>query len=175
MKKDFEVGATYNAIFHGQIRTFTFDEYDAEDSEVIWITWSTGEQEGYSLEEIVSPMEEYETICEAGVIYPKGKSQNAQAEGLAELMATPTYIFAGATVPRSFVLTDHFSPNGYRSDCDYMSFIFDSNKQLLTMTTPDHEAAVPQWLIDRLPIAGIMKVDPSKISKNAIFLIQLDL
>ncbi|MFB8378120.1 hypothetical protein [Paenibacillus taichungensis] len=174
MKKSFDVGATYNAVFHGQIWSFIFNQLDPEDDQVIWITWATGEEEGYSIEEMSPHMDEYETIIAAGVIYPKGNSDEAQAEGLAELIAQPTYIFAGMEVPRSFVLTDHFSPTGYRPDGEYMNFTFDQDKQILTMTTPDPDAAVPQWLIDRLSVVGISKIDPLNVHKKTTFHIEVE-
>lgn len=176
--KKIEQGFTYDCVVSGQVWSFTVVEVDADNESDIWITWmhdETAQEECHDIDSLLKKIEEHQNNCFAGIVYPHGDSEEAQAKALSELIEQPRYKFAGMEVPRAMVLTDHFSPEGYRPDREYMDFIFDQDKQILTMTSPDPEAAVPQWLLDRLPVVGVLKVDPSNADKKTTFFIQLNL
>ncbi|RUT38719.1 hypothetical protein EJP82_26770 [Paenibacillus anaericanus] len=173
MKKEFEVGVKYDAIVNGQIWSFTYDGTDPEDEETLWITWMSGEEEAHWKGEILPLIEEYEVLKASGVIYPRGDTEEAQANALADLMAKPTYFFAGMEVPRALVLTDHFAPEGYRGDKEYMDFVFDPEKLILTITTPDSTAAVPHWVIGRFPVTATLKLDSAEGREKPTFLIEI--
>ncbi|MNW32215.1 hypothetical protein D3C74_91550 [compost metagenome] len=178
----FEEGTMYDAVINGQIWSFRYDGADPDDEQLIWITWATGEEEEHGYDEMIQRMEECKILKAAGIIYPRGDDNEALVNALMELMAKPTYYFANMLVPRGLVLTGHFAPESYYESYynyknykdEYMGFIFDPDKRILTITSPDHEASVPQWVTESLPVEGILQmIEQVGKEKNKKIVLQL--
>lgn len=174
----FEIGKKYDTVVNGQIWTFTFDGVDEENEELYLITWSTGEEEVYSKRELLPGIQEVDTLSAAGIVYPRGKSDEDQYLALRSVMSQPTYRFAGMVVPRAMVLTCNFAPDEYeysgRFDDEYMGFVYDPEKQLLDISSPDPDAEVPSWIMERIPVSAVMRIDQTPDRKKTTFLVKVE-
>lgn len=95
----FEIGKKYDTVVNGQIWSFTFDGADPEDEDIYFITWSTGEEEAHSKDELLPGIQEMGTLRAAGTVYPRGISDEEQYQALRSVMTQPTYRFAGSGSP----------------------------------------------------------------------------
>ncbi|MDN8593094.1 hypothetical protein Q0V21_30665 [Paenibacillus sp. 11B] len=183
MKETFKVGSTYDCVVNGQIWAFTVVEVDEENEGNLWITWSTGwstgitgeekDEECHSIDELFKKVEDHKNNVAAGIIYPRGDSEEAQFNGLTELISKPRYYFGQMEVPRAFVLTDHFSPEGYRPDREYLEFVFDPESSLLRVSSPDPAADVPSWVIERFDVSGVTRVKPETRTEKVVYLLKI--
>lgn len=98
-------------MLNGQIWTFPFDGVDQEDEELYFITWSTGEEEVHSKGELLPGIKEVDTLRAAGIVYPRGQTDEDQYQALRSVMTQPTYRFAGMVVPWAMVLTCNLAPD----------------------------------------------------------------
>lgn len=174
----FEIGKKYDTVVNGQIWTFTFDGVDEENEELYLITWSTGEEEVYSKRELLPGIQEVDTLSAAGIVYPRGKSDEDQYLALRSVMSQPTYRFAGMVVPRAMVLTCNFAPDEYeysgRFDDEYMGFVYDPEKQVLDISSPDPDAEVPRWIMERIPVSAVMRIDQAPGRKKTTFIVKIE-
>jgi hypothetical protein len=176
MKKELEKGVAYNAVMNGQIWSFKFIDTDPDEDQIVWITWSNvdGQEEGYELNDLISRMDEYDTLQQAGVIYPRGDREEDLTNALTDLLKKPAYLFGGMEVPRALVLTNHFAPEGYnynRSTETYMSFNFDRQKNMLRISTPDSTAVIPNWIEKGFNVKGVMRGKVKVKEQEEIFFI----
>ncbi|KGP77321.1 MULTISPECIES: hypothetical protein [Paenibacillus] len=181
MKETFKVGSTYDCVVSGQIWAFTVVEVDEENEGKLWITWSTGstgeeeDEECHSIDELLfNKVEDHKNNVAAGIIYPRGDSEEAQFNGLTELISKPRYYFGQMEVPRAFVLTDHFSPEGYRPDREYLDFVYDPESSLLRVSSPDPAADVPSWVIERFNVSAVTRVKPETGTKKVVYLLKIN-
>jgi hypothetical protein len=168
-----EQGRTYDCLVNGQVWSFIVVGVDEENKGDIWITWmndETEQEECHDIDSLLKRIEDHQTNSFAGIIYPRGDSEEAQAKALSELLEKPRYKFAQMEVPRAMVLSDHFSSEGYRSDRDYMDFVFDPDSSILTVTSPDSEAHVPSWVMEHFKVSAITQVHGEK----TIFLLKIE-
>jgi hypothetical protein len=172
----FEIGKNYDTVVNGQIWSFTFDGVDPEDEELCFITWSTGEEEDHWKEELIRGIEEVDTLRAAGIVYPRGKSDEHQFQALRSIMTQPTYQFAGMVVPRAMVLTCNFAPDEYngRFHDEYMGFEYDPVKHHFNISSPDPDAVLPGWIMERLPVSSVMRVDQAPGRKDTTFVVKID-
>lgn len=174
------VGEKYDMVVNGQIWTFTFDGLDPEDNEFYFITWSTGEEETLSKKELLSGINELDTLTAAGIVYPRDNSDEAQYQALLSIMDESTYRFADMIVPRAMVLTCNFAPDKYimagRSNIysEYMGFEYDAEKHLLNISSPDPDAKVPDWVTNRLSVSSLMRIEPTAGREDTIFVLKIE-
>jgi len=174
----FEIGNKYDIVVNGQIWSFIYDGADAEDEEFHFITWSTGEEESHSKEELMSGIMELDTLKVAGIVYPRGKSEEDQYQALRSVMLQPTYRFAGMVVPRAMVLSGAFAPDKYidrhydKYNKEYMGFEYDPDKHLLNISSSDPDAIVPSWILERLRVSGVMRIDQGQ--KKTTFIVTIE-
>ncbi|PAD72822.1 hypothetical protein [Paenibacillus campinasensis] len=175
----FSIGKQYDTVVNGQIWSFTFDGVDPEDEDLYFITWSTGEEEIHSKEDLLRGIEEVDILRAAGIVYPRGVSDQDQYEALRSVMDQPTYRFGGMVVPRAMVLTCNFAPEHYyletraRFDSEYMGFEYDPANSLLNITSPDPDAQLPDWVMDRLPVSAVMRINQDSVHKKTIIVVKL--
>ncbi|ULO04844.1 hypothetical protein H1230_17005 [Paenibacillus sp. 19GGS1-52] len=175
-----EIGKNYDIVVNGQIWSFTFDGLDPDDEEICFITWSTGEEEAHSKGELLPGIEEVDTLRAAGIVYPRGNSDEDQYQALLSIMTQPTYRFAKMVVPRALVLTCNFAPEYYiekgrvRFNSEYMGFKYDPEKRLLNISSSDPDAKVPNWVMGRFPVSAIMRVEPVPGREETIFVLKIE-
>ncbi|MEN1990286.1 hypothetical protein [Paenibacillus hubeiensis] len=177
MKGKLEEGRTYDCVVSGQIWSFTVVEVDEDNEANVWITWNTDDEEQeecHSVDSLLKKIEEHKNNIIAGVIYPRGDSEEAQANALSELLARPRYSFAQMELPRAFVLTDYFSPEGYRPDREYLDFVFDPDTSILKISSTDPAATIPGWVLDRFNVVAVTKVNPEKRQDKVVYLLKMD-
>lgn len=160
----FEIGKTYDAVVQGQIWSFEYEGTDEDEEDVYIITWMSGECEGLHKSEIEPLVDEAEVLKAAGVIYPRGRSEEEQYKSLCLLIAQPTYFFAGEEVPKAVVLSDHFAPDGYTGGKDFLDFTYDKEQKMIAVTSGVPDTTLPDWIVQKFDVVGIMKVkDKGKI------------
>ncbi|WP_337035156.1 hypothetical protein [Paenibacillus illinoisensis] len=177
MKEKLEQGRTYDCVVSGQVWSFTVVDIDEDHEQNIWILWAAdeeGQEECHSVDSLLKKVTEHKNNISAGVIYPRGDSEEAQVMALSELLAEPRYKFAQMEVSRALILTDHFSPKGQSPDKEYLEFVFDPDTSMLKITSPDSEATIPSWLIEHFKISAITQVHSKAQGKKATFLLKLE-
>lgn len=168
------IGNVYDTVVNGQIWSFTFDGVDPEEEALYLITWNTGEEESCWKDELLPGIEEADILRAAGIVYPRGKSDEDQYQALLTIMSQPTYRFAGMVVPQAMVLTCNFAPEHYmetgsiRYDSEYMGFEYDPEKHILNITSPDPNADLPSWVMDRIPVSAVMRINQTPKEKTMI-------
>ncbi|WP_150274289.1 hypothetical protein [Paenibacillus tepidiphilus] len=177
---DPEIGNTYDTVVSGQIWSFTLDGTDPDNEEICFITWSTGEQESHSKGELLPGINEVDTLRAAGIVYPRGDSAEDQYQALLTVMNQPTYRFANMVVPKAMVLTCNFAPEHYiekwrgRFDSEYMGFEYDPDKRHLNISSPDPDAKVPDWVMERFIVSSMMRIKPASGREKTNFVLKIE-
>lgn len=171
----FEIGTKYDTVVNGQIWSFTFDGVDPDDENLYFITWSTGEEEIHSKDELLPGIQKVDTLKAAGIVYPRGITEEDQYQALRSVMVQPTYRFAGMVVPRAMVLTCNFAPDDYRGkfNSEYMGFEYDPEKHYLNISSPDPDAQVPGWIMDRFSVVAVMRIEHPSGRNETKFMVEI--
>jgi hypothetical protein len=78
------------------------------------------------------------------------------------------------------VLTCNFAPEFFmdkarvRYDSEYMGFEYDPEKRHLNISSPDPDAKVPDWVMERFPLSALMRVEPAPGRKETIFVLKIE-
>ncbi|GAB6992161.1 P-loop NTPase family protein [Paenibacillus pini] len=162
--KKFEIGKTYDAVVQGEIWSFEYEGIDEDEEDVYIITWMSGECEGLHKSKIEPLVEEAEVLKAAGVIYPRGRSEEEQYKAICLLIEQPTYFFVGEEVPKAVVLSDHYAPGGYKGEKDYLGITYDKAQRMIVVTSRVPDITLPNWIIEKFDVVGTMKIkDKDKI------------